>query len=138
MVSWDSGLWVIAGGAGLFVAGLLTAALVQVAYRRLVQAVANQLGKTMPIPFAIEDVLMRTEGEKRSKAHWGAVDVSERVFDLLLAMAEDDQARAARRDNALLFLEFTRAGGNPKAPWVEIVRWKQAQEKQAEPVEKDK
>jgi hypothetical protein len=133
VVSWNSGVWFAAAGAGLFLAGLLTALLVQLAYRRLVRAVADQLTKAAPAtaPYALEDVLMRTPDEKRSKAHWGAVDVSERVFDLLLAMAEDDQVRAARRDNAILFLEFTRAGGNPKAPWAEIVRWKQSQEQKA-------
>ena len=121
MLPGNSGLWFVAGGVGLFLAGLITAALHQVAYRRLVQAVAEQLARVEAPP------LMRTEAEKRHKAHWGAVQVSERATSLALQTIEDAQVLYARQQNLLLLMEWVRSGGNPEAPWPDIVRWKNAQ-----------
>ena len=69
-------------------------------------------------------VNMRTEDEKRGKAHWGAINASEAMTDTALQLATDVQVLQARLDNLLLRAEWIRAGGNPPAPWAEVVRWK--------------
>lgn len=64
---------------------------------------------------------------KRHKEHWGVLATTERATDILVKLVEDAQVLNARAENALLLAEFIHKGGNPKAPWPEIVRWKQQQ-----------
>ncbi len=59
-------------------------------------------------------------------AHNTAVAVTEALTDSLLKVVEDQQVLSARVENALLKLEFIRGGGNPEAPWAEIIRWHQS------------
>lgn len=66
---------------------------------------------------------MRTEGQKRGAAHWGAVKSAEAVTDIAIEVVTDLQVARARLENMLLKIDWIRFGGNPEAPWPEIVAW---------------
>ncbi len=74
-------------------------------------------------------LLMLDENRKRYRAHWNIADVTERLTSILADAAIDHHVAQTRFENAMLFNEWVRRGGNPHAPWVDIVKWKQAQEK---------
>ena len=141
MLSWLLYFGLIAFGAGLVLAAIAAAVvsrwLLGAAGRWLQDYAESQAQLTAAKVHAITAqsradaeqaiaaaVNMRTEAEKRGKAHWGAVNASEAITDTLLELVTDAQVLQARLDNALLRAEWIRSGGNPQAPWVEIVRWK--------------
>lgn len=130
MFSSDVRIWLAAGGVGLFLAGGLSLVAVRLLWRALVASLAAEVARHVQ-PAPEPQWLMRTEGEKRDKAHWGAVQVSERATSIALQVVEDAQVIFDRQQNLLLLMEWVRNGGNPEAPWTEIVKWKNQQEKQA-------
>lgn len=81
-----------------------------------------------------EVVNMRVEDEKRGKAHWGAVKASEALTDIALQVITDGQVMSARLENLVLRAEYIRYGGNPDAPWSEIVNWKNKSLKVTKPL----
>lgn len=123
----DVRFWLAAAGVGLFLAGALSLAIARLLGRALITALAAEVARQVQ-PAPEPQWLMRTEGEKRGKAHWGAVEVSERATSIALQAVEDAQVIFARQQNMLLLLEWVRNGGNPEAPWTEVVKWKNAQE----------
>jgi hypothetical protein len=131
VLSWHLGLWLVAAGAGLFLAGLVTAGLVLLGYRLFVQAVAQQVSRVTPLPVPAP-VAMRTEDEKRTKAHWGVANAAEVILFEALKVVEAQQVAAAQTENFLLKAEWIRSGGNPDAKWPDIVRWKDRQSAEKE------
>lgn len=137
---WDSASvgWLAVGGIGLFVAGALTVVAAYLVFRVAVSAAAQQVldrenaqrtaaAKQAQLD-AITPQLMRTNGELHTKAHWGAVEVSEQLTGILVEVVRDGEVMRARLENALLRAEWVRNGGNPEANWKDIVDWKNKQE----------
>lgn len=112
------GGWLVAGGVGLFLTGVLTAALALVFWRRLVSAVAAEVARLAQPPAPTPSPVL----SKHDKAHHVAVALSERATGIILNAIEDGQVQYARLQNALLLAEWVHAGHNPDAPWSEIVK----------------
>lgn len=122
MLHLPDGAWLVAGGAGLFLAGLLTAGAVWLLWRRLVKAVAGEIVKSQPAAVAVPVPV-----SKHDREHLALVAFSERVTSLGLGAIEDGQVQYARLQNQLLLAEWVRDGGNVNAPWSQIVKWKNEQ-----------
>lgn len=140
-----SGIWLAVGGVGVFLAGALTIVAAYLVFRAAVNAAAQQVSDKHAAQQAAETAqretaakqaelaaitpqLIRQNGELHTKAHWGAVEVSEQLTGILVEVVRDGEVMRARLENALLRAEWVRNGGNPEANWVDIVKWKNAKE----------
>lgn len=132
-----SGTWLVLGGVGLFLAGALMMAAAYLVFRVAVSAAAQEVADRQEAQAAaaaraaqleaITPQLMRVNGQLHTKAHWGAVEVSEQLTGILVEAVRDGEVLRARIENALLRAEWVRNGGNPEANWKDIVDWKNKQ-----------
>lgn len=134
MLHWLVYFGLVAFGAGLVLTALVAALGAQWALAWLERWLAAYAERQAQLTAArvrraasearAEVLDMRTEDEKRGKAHWGAVNASEAIMDTALEVFTDAQVMQARLENLMLRAEWIRAGGNPQAPWPTIVNWK--------------